>query len=174
MKYHMLYMISLVSVMLHAQTDELAAVHSASNSSKKTIDVTKEAATELAKETKEAASALSKSAQQVFEKAQKSIAEIVVAESVSPSGEELYEKCKICHGEYGEKKASGKSAIIAGQPVNVLIDKLKAYRSEDRNTTGMGSVMNEQVKNMTEGQILAVAAYIETLKKQTQQKETND
>jgi len=174
MKYHIIYAISLISMMLHAQTDVSSVPSPVSKSSKKTIDVTKEAATELAKETKEAAHALTKSAQKVFEKAQKSIADIVVAESVSPSGKELYEKCKVCHGEYGQKKASSSSDIIAGKSVNFLIDKLKAYRSEDINATGMKAIMREQVKDMTEGQILAVSAYIETLNKQTQQKEIND
>ena len=162
MKYFvqiLLYTVFL-SVVLHAVTEKTALSETASQ---KTIDVTKKAATQLAKETKEAATVLRKSAQKVFEKAQKSIADIVVAESVSPTGKELYQKCKTCHGEHGEKRASSESDIIAGQSVNTLIEKLKRYQEIDRNMTDMGTVMREQVKDLSESQVLAVAAYIGTL-----------
>jgi len=133
---------------------------------KETVEATKEAATKLAEETKEAVSSLKKSAVKTLEKAQNKVSTLIVAESTSPTGEELYSKCISCHGVKGEKRAMGKSAVIAEESIDDLVSKLKAYKEGKRNKTGLGAFMQEAMEKMSESEILALAAYIETFKKE--------
>ena len=139
--------------------------------SKKTIEVTKEAATKLAEETKDVASELKKSAVEALQEAHEKVSQIVVAESTSPTGEELYSKCIACHGVDGTKHALGKSAVIAGQSIDMLVGKLKVYKAGRRNVTGLGAFMQKVATPLSESEILALAAYIDTFKQQKEKKD---
>ncbi len=139
--------------------------------SKKTIEVTKEAATKLAEETKDVASELKKSAVEALQEAHEKVSQIVVAESTSPTGEALYSKCIACHGVDGTKHALGKSAVIAGQSIDMLVGKLKAYKAGRRNVTGLGAFMQKVATPLSESEILALAAYIDTFKQQKEKKD---
>ena len=139
--------------------------------SKKTIEVTKKAATKLAEETKDVASELKKSAVEALQEAHEKVSQIVVAESTSPTGEELYSKCIACHGADGTKHALGKSAVIAGQNIDMLVRKLKAYKAGRRNVTGLGAFMQKVATPLSESEILALAAYIDTFKQPKEKKD---
>jgi cytochrome c553 len=132
---------------------------------KKSVEATKKAAEALAKETKKAATELKKGAEKTLKEAQNKVSTMIVAESTSPTGEELYSKCVSCHGVRGEKKAMGKSAVIAEEPIDDLVAKMKAYKEGKRNITGLGAFMQEAMEKMSESEILALAAYIDTFKK---------
>ena len=139
--------------------------------SKKTIEETKEAAKKLAEETKDVASELKESAVEALQEAHEKVSQIVVAESTSPTGEELYSKCIACHGVDGTKHALGKSAVIAGQSIDMLVRKLKAYKAGRRNVTGLGTFMQKVATPLSESEILALAAYIDTFKQQKEKKD---
>ena len=80
-------------------------------------------------------------------------------------GKALYLKCAACHGKKGEKKALGKSQIIAGQKEAKTLEALKGYRTGKRNVAGMGALMKGQVVALSDADLKALAKYITTLKK---------
>jgi len=97
---------------------------------------------------------------------------IVKAKKVK-SGEELYRKCAVCHGEKAEKSSLGVSKIIAGWDAKELIKVLKEYRATKRDTYGRGNMMNGQASKLSDKEINAVAKYISSLspiKQSTQEK----
>ena len=76
----------------------------------------------------------------------------------------LFKSCAGCHGAKGEKKALGKSDIIAGWSSLKVQEALKGYRSKKRNIHGMGAVMQGQAAKLSDDEIKALGAYIEKLK----------
>jgi cytochrome c len=80
-------------------------------------------------------------------------------------GKALYLKCAACHGQKGEKKALGKSQIIAGQKEAKTLEALKGYKAGKRNAAGMGTLMKGQVVALSDTDLKALAKYIATLKK---------
>ncbi len=82
---------------------------------------------------------------------------------VSADGAGTFKKCTACHGAKAEKKALGKSAIIQGWKADKVVTALKGYKD---GTYGgaMKGVMKGQVLHLSDADIEAVAAYIETLK----------
>lgn len=84
--------------------------------------------------------------------------------SATPVAPAAYAKCTGCHGAEGKTKALGKSAIIAGQDKEALIESLKAYQAGTKNVAGMGSLMKGQVATMSEEEIEAVADYLSQIK----------
>lgn len=80
-------------------------------------------------------------------------------------GKALYQKCAACHGQKGEKKALGKSEIIAGWKEAKTLDALKGYKAGTRNTKGMGALMKGQVASVSDADMKVLAKYIATLKK---------
>jgi len=72
-------------------------------------------------------------------------------------------KCASCHGADAKTKALGKSAVIAGQSAGTLTTKLKGYKAGTLNAHGMGTVMNTNVKAMSDSDLKAVAGYISKL-----------
>ncbi len=80
-------------------------------------------------------------------------------------GRTLYQKCAACHGQKGEKKALGKSQIIAGWKEAKTLEALKGYKAGKRNVTGMGALMKGQVVAMSDADLQALSKYISTLKK---------
>ncbi|MCB4777033.1 MAG: c-type cytochrome [Sulfurovum sp.] len=79
-------------------------------------------------------------------------------------GAALFAKCAGCHGQKGEKKALGKSAVIQGQSAAKTVEALKGYKAGTLNTHGMGKLMKGQVASMSDADIKAVADYIAGLK----------
>jgi serine/threonine protein kinase len=81
----------------------------------------------------------------------------------SGSGAALYAKCAGCHGQNGEKRALGKSAVIGGQSAMRIRMQLKSYRAGTRNRHGFGALRRGQVMNMSDTDIRTVANYISGL-----------
>jgi cytochrome c553 len=79
-------------------------------------------------------------------------------------GAAAYAKCAGCHGANGEKKALGKSAVIAGQDAAKTVEKLKGYKAGTLNLHGMGALMKGQVVSMDDATIDKIAAYIAAMK----------
>ena len=89
------------------------------------------------------------------------------------SGEEIFKKCSICHGEKADKRSLGVSKRIAGFETKETIKILKEYRAGKRDTYGRGNMMNGQAGKLTNKELKAVAKYISSLppvKQDTQEK----
>lgn len=78
---------------------------------------------------------------------------------LSADGAEAYKKCAGCHGAKGEKKALGKSKVIAEMTKAEIVDSLKGYKD---GTYGgaMKGLMKGQVANLDDAQIQAIADLI--------------
>ena len=83
---------------------------------------------------------------------------------LAADGAALYKKCAGCHGAKGEKKALGKSAVIAGQDAAGTAKALEGYKAGTLNTHGMGGLMKGQVASYSDADIKAVSDYIAGLK----------
>ena len=83
---------------------------------------------------------------------------------MAADGATLYKKCASCHGAKAEKKALGKSVVIAGMDVATLVKDITAYKAGTRNAHGMGMVMKGQVATYSDADIKAVAEHIHGLK----------
>jgi len=79
-------------------------------------------------------------------------------------GAKLYAKCASCHGPKGDRKALGKSAVIAGMPKDEVLKKLKEYQAGTLNQYGMGPLMKGQVAGMSEAELEALADFIAKMK----------
>ncbi len=79
-------------------------------------------------------------------------------------GAALFKKCAGCHGAKAEKKALGKSEVIAGWDAAKIEEALKGYKAGTRNVHGMGGLMKGQVASYSDADIKAVAEYIHGLK----------
>ena len=79
-------------------------------------------------------------------------------------GKALYAKCAGCHGKDGKMKALGASEPIAGWDVAKTVEALKGYKAGTLNIHGKGMIMKSQA-NMSEEDMKAVAAYIQSLGK---------
>lgn len=76
-------------------------------------------------------------------------------------GDVLFKKCAGCHGVKAEKKALGKSKIVANMSKDEIVKALQGYKA---GTYGgvMKGVMRGQVANLEEKDIVALAQYITT------------
>ena len=83
--------------------------------------------------------------------------------SLFASGANLYNACKVCHGAKAEKKALGKSKVLATLTKEELISNMKGYKD---GTYGgpMKAIMIQQTKKLTDTDIIALASYIQTIK----------
>jgi len=81
----------------------------------------------------------------------------------SADGASVYKKCIACHGVNAEKKALGKSAVIAGWEAPKTLAALQGYKA---GTYGgaMRGLMKGQVAALNEEQMKEVAHYIATQK----------
>jgi len=84
--------------------------------------------------------------------------------SMAQSGAQKFAKCVGCHGAKAERKALGKSDVIAGWDVAKTEEALKAYKAGTKNDQGMGGIMKAQVASYSDADIKAVAEYIHSLK----------
>lgn len=78
-------------------------------------------------------------------------------------GADVYKKCAACHGVNAEKKAMGKSQVIAGWEADKIVTALKGYKD---GTYGgpMKGIMKGQVMRLSDADIESVAAHIATKK----------
>ncbi|MBN2964899.1 c-type cytochrome [Sulfurospirillum sp. T05] len=85
------------------------------------------------------------------------------ASLMAADGAALYQKCLSCHGANAEKKALGKSEVIANWSVEKNVAALKGYKD---GTYGgpMKALMKGQVANYSDQEIQAVSEYITGLK----------
>ncbi len=79
-------------------------------------------------------------------------------------GAKLFAKCASCHGPKGDRKALGKSGIIAGMAKDEVLKKLKGYQAGTLNQYGMGALMKGQLAGLKEADLEALADYISKLK----------
>jgi len=84
--------------------------------------------------------------------------------SKSLSGEELYQKCAVCHGKNGEKSALGKSKIINEFSASELEKNMNGYLDGSYGYA-MKSLMKSQLKDLSKSDIKKLATYIATMKK---------
>lgn len=80
------------------------------------------------------------------------------------SGASIYSKCINCHGESGQKRALGRSAIIKGQNYNKTVKQLLGYKRGILSKYGMGGLMRGQVASMSNQHIKQVAKYISKMR----------
>jgi cytochrome c len=91
------------------------------------------------------------------------LSSLLIAGSSMLFSSALYKPCAGCHGQKAEKKALGKSAIIAGWDEAKTIEALKGYK---KGTYGgpMKGVMRGQVARLNDAQMAELAKYIKGLK----------
>ncbi len=145
------------------------ATEAASNA----VESTKEAAKDVAKGAKEVAKkaveGTKEAAKEVVEKTKEGIAaagaavtKAVSGEKPAANGKEVFTKCAGCHGAKAEKKALGKSQVIAGWPADKIEKALHGYKDGSYGGA-MKGLMQGQVKNLSDAEIKAVAEYISKL-----------
>ena len=79
------------------------------------------------------------------------------------SGADIYTKCVACHGINAEKKAMGKSQVIAGWEKTKTVAALQGYKDGSYGGA-MKGVMKGQVTRLSDAEIEAVAEFIATKK----------
>ena len=80
------------------------------------------------------------------------------------AGKAKFASCVSCHGANAEKKALGKSEIIAGWDAEKTVKALKGYK--DGSYGGpMKGVMKGQVASLSDADIANIAAFVASLKK---------
>ena len=103
--------------------------------------------------------------------APKAEANATKAEAAAPAagdaaaGKAKFAVCAGCHGANGEKKALGKSNIIAGWDASKTVEALKEYKAGTRKGHGMEAVMKGQAAALSDADMANVAAYVASLKK---------
>jgi len=88
---------------------------------------------------------------------------LLTSSSLLASGADIFKKCAGCHGIKAEKKALGKSQVIAGWEVNKIEKALHGYKD---GTYGgaMKGLMKGQVASLDDVKIQELAKYISSLK----------
>ena len=124
-------------------TKEVAA--NAAESAEKAVEATKEVATNVAESAKETVS--------------KAVEETKEAVTSSVNAKEVFKKCSGCHGTRAEKKALGKSKVIAGWEKEKLITVMKGYKDGSYGGA-MKGLMQGQVKNLSDEEVEALAGLI--------------
>lgn len=77
-------------------------------------------------------------------------------------GKGLFTKCISCHGANAEKAALGKSQIIKGWESSKTIESLNGYKDGSYGGA-MKAIMKGQVATLSDEDIKAIAAYVNTL-----------
>lgn len=83
---------------------------------------------------------------------------------MAADGATIFKKCASCHGQKAEKKALGKSNVIAGLDAATIVTDLQGYKAGSLNKNGMGAVMKGQAASLSDADMKAVAEYIHGLK----------
>jgi cytochrome c553 len=79
-------------------------------------------------------------------------------------GKALYQKCVACHGVDGYGKKSQAAPLLAGQYDWYIADQIRKIKNQERKNAN-ATKMYPFVKNLTDGEIEDLAAYIQTLVK---------
>jgi len=87
----------------------------------------------------------------------------LLATSSVMASADLYKKCAGCHGVHGEKKAMGKSKVIASMNESEVQIALNGYKNGTYGAT-MKGLMKGQVRSLSSADIDSLAKYIATLK----------
>jgi cytochrome c553 len=89
---------------------------------------------------------------------------IISSTFLMADGGVIYKKCAKCHGVNGNKKALGKSAVIAGRSASKTVAQLSKYKAGKLSINGMGNIMKSQLSTISKKDMEAVAKYIAGLK----------
>ena len=87
----------------------------------------------------------------------------IFASSSVLASADLYKKCAGCHGAHGEKKAMGKSKVVANLSEKDLQTALHGYKNGTYGAA-MKGLMKGQVARLSDTEIDSLAKYISTLK----------
>ena len=74
--------------------------------------------------------------------------------------EDIYVNCMGCHGKFAEKHALQKSSIISKWDKKEIEKALLDYKYRDRNTYGLGGVMQGQVNGLSDYEIKIISDYV--------------
>jgi len=77
----------------------------------------------------------------------------------------IYKKCSGCHGINGEKKALGRSGVIADMNQSDLYEVMVGYKNGKVNKYAMGALMKTQMVKISEEEIKSLAQYINGFEK---------
>jgi cytochrome c553 len=75
------------------------------------------------------------------------------------NGHDLYQRCIVCHGKYGEGKASQDAPALAGQHYWYVASSLKDMKSGKR----VNVIMNPYLKPLSESDMDDIATYLSKL-----------
>ncbi|WP_024954891.1 c-type cytochrome [Sulfurospirillum arcachonense] len=78
---------------------------------------------------------------------------------------EIFKDCAKCHGKDGKNPAYGRSAPIAGQKVEDLIQTINVYRNNEFRAKGVTTVMAKRVRILTDKQVKELAIFISKMGK---------
>lgn len=82
---------------------------------------------------------------------------------MAADGAALYKKCASCHGAQGEKKALGKSKVIAQMSHDEIVTALSGYKDGSYGAS-MKALMKSQVASLSEEDIQTLAEHITSQK----------
>jgi len=86
------------------------------------------------------------------------------AGSLFADGAAIYNgACKTCHGAKAEKVALGKSKVLASLSEAEIVSTMKGYKDGSYGGA-MKAVMIPQANKLSDADIAAVAAYVQTIK----------
>lgn len=89
---------------------------------------------------------------------------IIAAAAAASLSAASFATCATCHGANGEKKALGKSEIIAGWDEAKTIASLNGYKAGTLNVHGMGAVMKPHATKLSDADIADLAKQIAAMK----------
>lgn len=78
-------------------------------------------------------------------------------------GAKIYERCATCHGDNGQKNALGVSKKLQNLSADKALDMLNGYKDGTYGGSKK-TVMQMQVKRLSDAEMKAVAEYISTFK----------
>lgn len=85
--------------------------------------------------------------------------------SASQSAADIFNRCGVCHGEQGQKHSLNLTQPIAGMEEDSIAEILTQYRAKTRNKYGLGTMMQNQAKDLSNNDIDALAKHISKLPK---------
>ncbi len=93
---------------------------------------------------------------------------VIKKEDTTLDGKKIFKKCAVCHGVDANKRSLNVSKFIAGMDKDHIIETLHGYQAGKINQYGFGSMMKGQAKKLTEKQLEAVALYVESLERKSE------
>ena len=88
----------------------------------------------------------------------------LIAGSLFADGAAIYDSaCKTCHGAKAEKVALGKSKVLAALSQDEIVKSMKGYKDGSYGGA-MKAIMIPQVNKLSDADIDAVAAHVQTIK----------